>query len=176
MKKNIFSLLIIVLVTSMIISPASAGGNVGLGSVAFKPGSLIATGVFFGLGGYKLGVNVQMTAGGDPVVLCTNKGGTQAPGQNPVEVSADGEQAIGPQHITKKGTAPLDVTAEPGPITGLQGGCPNNNWIATIVNVYWTNATISVYDAVTGELLFERNYACDPDKQTATSVTCEEVN
>ena len=176
MKKKILSILAILVLVTLLSSNASAGGNVGLGSVAFRPGSLIATGKFFGLGGYKLGVNVEMTAGGIPVVLCTNQGGTQAPGQNPSNVSADGEQFIGPQDITKKGTAPLDVTAETGPITGLQGGCPNNNWEATIVSVQWTNATISVYDVVTGELLLERSYTCDPAKQTATSVSCSEAN
>lgn len=169
MKKKILSILTILMMITLLTSTVSAGGNVGLGSVKFAIGSLIATGKFTGLGGYNQGVDVELTAAGIPVVTCTNQGGTQAPGQNPPKVSAEGNQFIGPQLITKKGTAPMDVTAEAGTITGLQGGCPNNNWTAEIDFVYWTDATISVFDVKTGALLLQRNYACTT---TLTSVTC----
>jgi hypothetical protein len=175
MKKRMFLLLSILLAVTLLTSTASAGGSVGLNSVTFRPGSLIANGNFVGLGGYRLGVSVELTAAGDPVVLCTNNGGNQAAGQNPPKVSANGTQFIGPQQITKKGTAPLNATAETGPITGTQGGCPNDNWSAEIVSVWWTSATISVYDNVTQALLLQRFYVCDPDLQTATSVSCTEV-
>ena len=175
MKKKILSLLSILLVATLLTSPVSAGGAVGLKSVTLRPGSLIATGVFTGLGGYTEGVNVILAANGIAVVTCTNQGGNQAPGQNP-NVSASGDQSVGPQDITKKGTAPMDVTAKPGPITGTEGGCPNDNWNAQIVDVLWTNATISVYDTATNDLLLEKNYICDPTKQTSTSVSCTETN
>ncbi|HSL30532.1 MAG TPA: hypothetical protein VK900_15135 [Anaerolineales bacterium] len=167
-KKILFFLTIMVMVT-LLTSTVSAGGNVGLGSVKFSLGSLNATGTFTGLGGYKQGVDVELTASGIPVVTCTNQGGNQAPGQNPPKVSAEGNQFIGPQLITKKGTAPMNVTADAGPITGLQGGCPNNTWSAQIDFVYWTDATISVFDVKTGALLLQRDYACTT---TLTSVTC----
>ena len=176
MKKKILTLLSILLAATLLTSTASAGGSVGLRSVQFSPGSLIAEGTFFGLGGYQLGVTAELTAAGIPVVLCANQGGNQAPGQNPPKVTAIGDQFIGPQLISKKGTASLDVTAEPGPITGTQGGCPNDNWLAEIVSVSWTNATISVYDNTTGALLLQKNYVCDPARQTSTSVFCTEVN
>lgn len=176
MNKKLFSLLSVLLVVILFTSPVSAGGNVGLRSVAFYPGSLIATGVFTGLGGYSEGVDVKLAASGIAVVSCTNQGGNEAPGQNP-NVSASGDQAIGPQEITKKGTAPMNVRAVPGPITATEGGCANENWTAEIVNVLWTNATIYVYDAATPSiLLFQRDYICDPAKQTATSVSCTPTN
>ncbi len=175
MKKKIFSILTVLAMITLLTSTVSAGGNVGLGSVKFAIGSLIATGTFTGLGGYKQGVDVELSASGNPVVLCTNQGENQAPGQNPAKLSVVGNQFIGPQLITKKGTAPLDVTAEPGPITGTQGGCPNDNWSAEIVSVSWTNATISVYDNKTGALLLQKNYLCDPAQQTSTSVSCTEI-
>lgn len=195
MNKKIVSLLSVLLMVILFTSPVSAGGNVGLKSVQFTLGTggttgtlamaavssqssslfLTATGTFTGLGGYAEGVEAKLGASGIATVTCTNQGGNQSPGQNP-NISASGEQAIGPQDITKKGNAPLDVTAQPGPLTGTQGGCANDNWTAEVVEVKWTHATIYAYDAATGELLFQRDYACDPAKQTATSVSCTPVN
>ena len=171
MKRNILSVLTVLVLVTLLTSTVSAGGNVGLRSVAFSLGSLIAEGTFTGLGGYKQGVNVELAASGDPVVTCTNQGGTQAPGQNPAKLSTTGNQFIGPQLITKKGTAPLDVTAEAGPISGTQGGCPNDNWSAEVEFVFWTEATISVFDVKTNALLLQRFYDCTT---TLTSVTCQE--
>jgi hypothetical protein len=177
MKKKFFSLLLtVLLVAAVMTSTASAGGNVGLKSVQFSIGSLIANGTLTGLGGYKSGVTADLAARGIPTVLCTNQGGNQASGQNPSKIFANGKQYIGPQAITKKGTAFMDVEASPGSITALEGGCPNNNWSAKIVSVAWTNATISVYDTATGALLLERNYICDPTKQTATTAYCTEIH
>src|SRR5215216_6766193 len=117
MNKKFFSILITVfLVLAVTTSTASAGGNVGLKSVQFSLGSLDATGTLTGLGGYFAGVTAKLTASGIATIMCTSKGGNQSPGQNP-NISATGEQLIEPQDITKKGTAPLNVAAEPGPIT-----------------------------------------------------------
>lgn len=175
MNKKIFSLLSVFLVVTLLTSPVSAGGNIGLKRLAFSTGSINASAVITGLGGYPEGVRAELSAGGIAIVSCTNQGGNEAPGQNP-NISATGEQIVGPQDITKKGTAPLDVTAEPGPITAIEGGCPNNNWSAVIVNVLWTNATLTIYDAATNDVLLEKNFICDPELQTSTSVSCTEVN
>jgi hypothetical protein len=189
MKKRLFSLLTVLLVATVMTSTASAGGNVGLSKLQFSLGSqggmltmaaasqnssfsLSATGTLTGLGGYQEGVTANIVASGIPVVTCTNQGGNQAVGQNAPKVTASDDQFIGPQDITKKGTAPLGVTAEPEPITGTQGGCPNDNWTAQIVNVLWTNGIISVRDTATNDLLLEREFTCDPRFQTATSVIC----
>jgi hypothetical protein len=174
MKKKILSILTVLLVALIMTSSVSAGGNVGLSRVTFKLGSLTATGTLTGLGGYREGVTVNLAASGIPVVTCINPGGNQSPGQNPPKVNANGNQFIGPQGITKKGTAPMNVKAEPGPITGTQGGCPNDNWTARIDFIFWTSAMITVHDTATNTLLLTQNYSCtttrDPD-----SVSCKLV-
>jgi hypothetical protein len=175
MKKEILSLATVLIVSVLVVSSVAAGGAVKLSGVTFKLGSLNATGVFTGLGGYKEGVTVELTASGIPVVTCTNQGGNQASGQNPPKVTAGGIQDIPFYVITKKGTAPLDVTAEAQPfLSGKQAGCPNDNWSAAIEFVFWTNATITVIDNVNGNVVFMQDYSCvttrDPDSVTCTPV------
>jgi hypothetical protein len=174
MNKKLFCILSVLLMSALITSTASAGGAVKLSGATFSLGSLDASGTLTGLGGYNQGVTVKLVASGIPVVTCTNQNGNQAPGQNPSQVSGNGEQFVGPQDITLKGTAPMNVTAEPGPITGTQGGCPNDNWTAQIDFVFWTNAAISVRDTATGALLLQRVYDCttthDPDSVSCTAV------
>lgn len=175
MNRRIFSILSLLLAVMLIASPVSAGGSVGLSGAQFSIGSLIAQGTLTGLGGYKQGVTAELDAAGYPVVLCTNQGGNQAAGQNPPKISASGKQYVGPQSITTKGTAPLDVETLPVQLTGTQGGCPNDNWKADIVSVQWTDAIIYVYDSryyPNSGLLLKQVYACDPSKQTATTATC----
>jgi hypothetical protein len=174
MKKRIFSILLSVLMMSALItSAASAGGNVGLKNVQFSLGSLDVTGTLTGLGGYSDGVIVDLVANGIPVVTCTTRGGKASPGQNPSQVSARGVQLI--TQITKNGTASVAVSAEPT-LTAVQGGCPNNNWTANIDFVYWTDATITVTDPSTNPatVLLQQNYTCvttrDPDSVSCTPV------
>lgn len=174
MNKKFISILVVLLVSALIPSVASAGGAVKLSHATFTLGSLTATGTLTGLGGYNQGVTAELVASGIPVVTCANPSGNQAPGQNPLHVSANAEQVVSLQDITQKGTAPMDVTAEPGQITGTEGGCPNDNWTAQIEFVYWTNVIISVRDTATNTLLLQQNYTCtttrDPDSVSCTAV------
>ena len=172
MKKKILSLLLtVLLVSALMTSTASAGGNVGLRKVQFSLGnSLDISGILTGLGGYE-SVKAEFTAVGDPVVTCISQGGNTAPGQNPSQVSATGVQIV--KEIFKSGTK-IFVEAEPT-LTATEGGCPNNNWTANIDFVFWTHATLVVTDlAAPNTELLRQDYTCvttrDPDSVSCTPV------
>jgi len=172
MKNRGLSLLLtVLLISTLITSTVSAGGNVGFRNVAFSLGSLDVTGILTGLGGYD-GVKVELIAVGDPVVTCISPGGKDSPpGQNPTQVTASAVQII--TQIFKSGTS-VQVSAEPT-LTGTQGGCSNDNWTARIDFVFWTQATINVTDlANPNTVLLHQVYNClttrNPDM-----VTCDLV-
>jgi len=175
MNKRLFSVLAVLLIATMVISPVSAGAAVKLSKdVDWTLHSLVASGSVFGLG--STDVTVKLDAVGIPEVTCTNQGGNQALGQNPPKVSASGTQFLVHESYTKNGSSPFVVeTAAPEPgLTAKQMGCPNNTWTTAITFVYWTDAKISVYSTATGALLEEQNYTCqtfrNPDSVTCTAV------
>ena len=135
--------------------------------------TLNATGTMTGLG--KDDVIVQLQASGFPEVTCTNQGGNQAPGQNPPKVSSVGDQYLdGDISETKNGKSPFNVTTDPadlGSLDAIAYGCPNDNWSAQIDFIYWTDATITVFD-LGGNELQSQDYTCTT---TLTSVTCKPV-
>ena len=160
MTRNLFSFVAVLLAMVLTTSTAAAGGNVKLSGVQFGLSSLVASGFASGLG--NTDVTVVLDAAGIPVVTCTNSGGTQAPGQNPVNVSASGTQYLVHETYTKNGRSAFSVeTEEPqAALSAQELGCANNNWVATIDFVFWTEATLSVFDTATGVLLAQQNYTC----------------
>jgi len=174
MKKKILSLLSALLVASLLTSPALARPGIGLSGVQFSLGSLIASGDIKGLG--NTDVTMVLDAIGIPVITCFNNGGSQVPGQSSPKISASGNQFLdGDSPVRKNGKSPFDVeTVDPESIPWDQAGCPNSNWLGHIDFIFWTDATISVYDTATGVLELRQFYKCmttrDPDSVSCTLV------
>ena len=171
MRKKIFPLLSVLLLVILSASPVSAGPGIGLKSVTFSLGSLIAKGYASGLGNSD--VTVVLDASGIPVVTCTNQGSNDAPGQNPPKVFASGEQFLpGNDPLRKNGRATFFTeTDDPETLPGDMAGCPNSNWTGRIDFIFWTDATLSLYSTATGDLLDSQDYACTTTRFPA-SVIC----
>ena len=174
MKNKISSVLIATLLVILMVSPASAGPGIGLSGVKFSLGSLIADGVLSKLG--NTDVNVVLDAGGIPAITCTNHGGNAVPGQSYPKVNASGQESLlGNSSVRKNGKSPFNVeTVDPVSLPWDAAGCPNANWSAHIDFIYWTNATISIYDIATNTLQVQQSYVCTTTRSPA-NVSCTPV-
>jgi hypothetical protein len=155
--KHLHRLLVFLAVVAVVgIAATAAVAAVNIHNVSFSDNGLTlsATGKLTGLGNADLVVNV--TATGTPSATCTNKGGTQAPGQNPAEVTVGGSQPISASSI-KNGTVTFNVTTSgPGPISAQDAGCPNGNWTANITDIAFTGVRITVVQG--GVTVFDQTF------------------
>ena len=169
MKKKFLSLWSVLVMIVLMTTPVSAGGAVKLSSVTFTLGSLIAKGTLSGLG--NTDVSVVIDASGIPLVSCINHGENIVPGQSAPKVFASGNQFLdGDSPVRKNGKSPFGVeTDDPKFIPWDQAGCPGANWSGHIDFIFWTDASISIFNASTQALLVKQDYSCTT---TLTSVSC----
>lgn len=173
MKKRLFSLLSVLLVATLLVSPVSAGRGIGF-SATFSLGSLIAKGFATGVG--NTDVTFELKAVGPADITCINNGSNSVPGQSSPRISATGKQdVLGSDPETKNGKTPFRTeTDDPETVAWDVGGCPNPNWIGHVDFIYWTDATISIYATNTGDLLTKQDYTCTTTRFPAT-VSCTPV-
>jgi hypothetical protein len=163
MNRKLYSILVVLLVTTIFTSTVSAGNAIKL-SATFKLGSLVADGVATGLG--KTDWVIELISDGHASVICTNNGSNDVPGQSSPHVDGMGTQSLpGNSQLRKNGKSPFSVTAKPEEETNVTilwnvGGCPNPNWTAKIDFVYWDRATIRVKDPLTNAVVSTYDYTC----------------
>jgi hypothetical protein len=99
------------------------------------------SGAVAGLGGTTFEITIE--ADGIAEVECTNPGGNVAPGQ---DTSVTVEGTTDPQPTPKNGRHNFTIdSASPDPLPPTPT-CPNAGWTATIVDVQFSTATLSLFE------------------------------
>lgn len=97
-------------------------------------GSLTVEGDLAGIGGGQGAlVTVTGTATADVIAMCENRGGNQAPGQNPLVARTTSSDTFGPVEDNGKVHVVLEIPDPTlddviGPVSKKDAGCPNGNW------------------------------------------------
>jgi hypothetical protein len=135
-------LLIVAIVGAFAFSPvasAQAGHFVGTPTCIDEGTFLECTGKVAGLGGTTFRIDVSASGVAD--VTCTNPGGEVAPGQS---FSFEGAGSTGDQLTPRNGQFRFSVeTISP---TAPPGSCPNPMWTATVTDVHFTDATLTLFE------------------------------
>lgn len=132
-RSSLLALLMAVfLVTAMTVAFAGSmhfnrSPNVSLGSLTVE-GDLVGVG-----GGQGALVTVTGTGTAEVIAMCENKGGNQAPGQNPLLAEVTSSDTFGPVPDNGKVHVELEIpdpTAADviGSLSSKKAGCPNGNW------------------------------------------------
>ena len=118
---------------------AQAGHFVGTPTYTDIGTQVQCTGKVAGLGETTFTINVS--APGTAIVECTNPGGNVAPGQT-FTTTVTG--TTGPVPTPRNGQYQFDVTTTAP--TAPPGSCPNPMWTATVTDVQFTTATITLLE------------------------------
>ena len=128
-----------VLVLSASAAQAQAGHFVGEPTCTDEGTFLECTGKVAGLGGTTFRIDVSASGVAD--VTCTNPAGNVAPGQS---FSFAGAGSTGDQLTPRNGQFRFSVeTVAP---TAPPGSCPNPKWTATVTDVEFGEATVTLFE------------------------------
>ena len=124
--------------------------------------SATATGEASGLGNQP--ASATLTVEGTVTYTCRNKGGAEAPGQNPVPATSTGSQDLGNSDHNGRGVINLTVSLDtPAPVvSGKIAGCPNGNWSGVNpVTSGITGATLTIEQG--GSTIYGPQFFDDPN-------------
>jgi hypothetical protein len=140
--KRYLLLLTVATVAVMAFTPAAsaqAGHFVGTPTCTDEGTFLECRGKVAGLGGTTFRIDVSASGVAD--VTCTNPGGAVAPGQS---FSFAGAGSTGDQLTPRNGQ--FRFTVETVAPTAPPGSCPNPMWTATVTDVDFTDATLTLFE------------------------------
>ena len=144
MRRTTISLLtLVMLICSAMVGVWAASPHYKKGPSVVDNGlTATATGALAGLGNGNVIVTLSFP-NATGTTICSNKGGTDAPGQNPaVPAPVSGSQFI---TDVKNGTLAFVVTTLPPPNpSSAAAGCPNPNWTASFDDITFGAGTITV--------------------------------
>lgn len=89
-------------------------------------------------------ITVTLTTTGEATATCVNPGGNTAPGINKVPVRSTTTQTIRSRQIKNGNVTVCSTSRNPGIVSSRAAGCPNNNWMAEVIDVEFTSATLTV--------------------------------
>jgi hypothetical protein len=129
------------LVTALAAVPALAqsGHFVGTQTCRDIGTQVQCSGKVAGLGGTTF--TILVSAQGTASVTCTNPAGNVAPGQSFTTTSTG---TTGPTATPRNGQASFNVTSATP--TAPAGSCPNPKWTATVTDVQFTTATLTLLE------------------------------
>jgi hypothetical protein len=145
MRRSVLRLVVVVVAALALLASfagaalAQAGHFVGTPTCRDIGTQVRCTGKVAGLGGTTFTINVS--APGTATVECTNPGGNVAPGQTFTTTVAG---TTGPVPTPRNGQFRFDVTTTAP--TAPPGSCPNPMWTATVTDVTFTTATITLLE------------------------------
>src|SRR5919112_4315725 len=121
---------------------AQSGHFVGTPTCTDEGTQVQCTGKVAGLGGTTFEITVD-AADAIATVECTNPGGNVAPGQ---DTTVDVAGTTDPQPTPRNGQFRFNIlTDDPEPLPATPT-CPNNQWTPNIVDVTFTDATVTLLE------------------------------
>lgn len=141
MRRIAMTAFLILLVLALGMGPALAqsGHFVGTPRCTDEGTTVRCTGKVAGLGGTTFTITVE--APGTGSVTCTNPGGNVAPGQS---FSTTVAGTSGPFATPRNGQ--FRFTVESDTPSAPAGSCPNPMWTATVTDVAFTTATLTLFE------------------------------
>jgi hypothetical protein len=161
-KTSILLTLLIIAVTAV----TAYGGLHFVGFSSISYGSLHASFTVAGYGNSEVSVTLQVE-GNNLTAMCENRGGNQAPGQNPVNLNQMWTTLL---NTDKNGNADGSLTVDLLP-SAKQAGCPNGNW--HVVDLYGTLYVDLI--AQSGGDIATQSFVCNIDENSVYPLTCNPI-